>query len=167
MSEKIVDKIEDYLDIHAPSEVLARGEKLFKEKRVESAEINKVTGSANFEVRGTSLYVVVVSGLTEHIKSYCTCPYDWGPVCKHQVAALRHAQEEFGGRKETEKVLALERAISSKTKKDFEAKQKQKAVPKSNLRNSSTPFLITDYQLITNDIIEKYTSNFWYDESGI
>ncbi|RLD50225.1 MAG: hypothetical protein DRJ05_19905, partial [Bacteroidetes bacterium] len=166
MSEKIVDKIEDYLDIHAPSEVLARGEKLFKEKRVESAEINKVTGSANFEVRGTSLYVVVVSGLTEHIKSYCTCPYDWGPVCKHQVAALRHAQEEFGGRKEKERDFTIRDVISQKTGIDSNVKQITKPLPKPNLRNSSTPFLISDYQLITNDLIEQYTSNYWYNDSG-
>jgi SNF2 family DNA or RNA helicase len=163
MSEKIVDRIEDYLDIHAPSQILDRGEKLFKDKKVGSASINKKNGTANFEVRGGSLYIVVVSGLNDYVKSRCTCPYDWGPVCKHQVAALRYLQEEFGGRKEKKNQIS---EIREEIQKYLEKKTpKSKPQPKIELRTSSTPFLISDYQLITQELLQKYTSNYYYSES--
>jgi len=104
MSNTIVDRIDNYIDIYATSEVRSRGENLFNIKRVESAEINKSQGSALFEVRGTSLYTVTVSGLNDYIKSNCNCPYNWGPVCKHQVAALLHLIEEYGGVQKEKKI---------------------------------------------------------------
>jgi hypothetical protein len=167
MSEKIVDRIEDYLDIHAPSEILDRGEKLFKDKKVGSASINKKSGTANFEVRGGSLYIVVVSGLNDYIKSRCTCPYDWGPVCKHQVAALRYLQEEFGGRKEKKNQIEDIRSEINKYLKNEVSKSNPKPIPKPTieLRFSSQPFLISDYQLITLELLQQYTSNYYYSES--
>ncbi|MGB1219661.1 MAG: SNF2-related protein [Flavobacteriales bacterium] len=41
-------------------------------------------------VKGSKLYEVHFYGLESGmISSSCTCPYDWGAVCKHEVAAAR------------------------------------------------------------------------------
>ncbi len=152
----IVEKIEDYLDIHAPSQIIARGESLLKNGAIESAEINKSNGTAFFEIRGTVLYVVVVNNINKSIKSSCNCPYDWGPVCKHQVAALRYIQQQYGG-------------IPEKTAKnnvdDVSGKSstpKPKKIPKPVLRYADSPFLIKDYKLITHDLLEKVGEKLQY-----
>lgn len=155
MNSSIVNRIEDYLDINAPSEIISRGDDLFYDKRIESAEINKSSGSAFFEVRGTSLYVVVVRGLKDVIKSSCNCPYDWGPVCKHQVAALRYIQQEYGGIPGKGKGIPVKDAIK--------ALQKKNRLPKPTLRYSNSTFLIKDYKRITYDLLDKLSADFPYD----
>jgi len=158
MSVNIVDRIEDYLDINVPSEIIDRGDNLFSKKRIESAEINKTTGSGIFEVRGTTLYVVVVKGLNETIKTSCNCPYDWGPVCKHQVAALRYIQEIFGGRPEEKEILTIKDANN--------VTGKIQELPKPVLRYPDNPYVIKDYKRITYDLLDKLTDN-WYDYGNI
>jgi SNF2 family DNA or RNA helicase len=158
MSVNIVDRIEDYLDINVPSEIIDRGDNLFRKKRIESAEINKTTGSGIFEVRGTTLYVVVVKGLNETIKTSCNCPYDWGPVCKHQVAALRYIQEIFGGRPEEKEILTIKDANN--------VTGKIQELPKPVLRYPDNPYVIKDYKRITYDLLDKLTDN-WYDYGNI
>jgi len=37
-------------------------------------------------VEGSELYTVTISGKKGSIQTDCTCPYDWGGVCKHVVA---------------------------------------------------------------------------------
>lgn len=54
-----------------------------------------VIGSEEYEV------TLQLRGDKYH-SSYCTCPYDWGPVCKHQVAvamavATQTGEMDFGG----------------------------------------------------------------------
>lgn len=39
-------------------------------------------------VYGTELYTVTVWEDEEGKKASCTCPYDWGGICKHSVAAM-------------------------------------------------------------------------------
>ena len=39
-------------------------------------------------VEGSELYTVTISGKKGSIQTDCTCPYDWGGVCKHVVAAM-------------------------------------------------------------------------------
>ena len=151
INSSIINRIEDYLDINAPTEIISRGDALFRDKRIESAELNNSTGSAYFEVRGTNLYVVVIKGLKDAIKSSCNCPYDWGPVCKHQVAALRYIQEEYGGIPEKGKIIPTEEAIK--------ALQKKIKIPKPELRYSNNKFLIKDYKLITYDLLDKLSAD--------
>lgn len=46
------------------------------------------------EVAGSSLYdVYVCIKNREIIEHSCTCPYDWGNVCKHVVAVLYHIRD--------------------------------------------------------------------------
>ncbi|RLD61129.1 MAG: hypothetical protein DRI95_14555 [Bacteroidetes bacterium] len=152
MSNTIVDRIYDYIDIYAAFDVRKRGENLFAGEKIESAEINKSQGSALFEVRGTSLYTVSVSGLNDYIKSNCNCPFNWGPVCKHQVAALLYLIEGYGGVQKEKKI------------KDIPPSHKKFKLSRPNLRLSSIPFLIEDYKIITEEFVLKNSSKFPNDK---
>ena len=47
-----------------------------------------VEGSENYEV------IVKVDENNEILMSYCDCPYDYGPVCKHEAAAYYYLREK-------------------------------------------------------------------------
>jgi superfamily II DNA or RNA helicase len=147
MSYSIISRIENYLDIYATSDVRKRGKDLFNANRIHSAQVHKSAGKASFEVQGTYLYNVSINGFNEYIRSECSCPYDWGPVCKHQVAALLYLIDYFGGSKPKEKQV-----------KDIVPKT-VKTAPRVNLRLSTIPFLIEDFKTITPEFVRKHNSN--------
>jgi len=74
--------------------ILSRGLSYYRGKNVVSLEMIEANHYKAF-VAGTQLYEVTLTldddGEVEDI--HCTCPYDWGEHCKHEVAvlyALRH-----------------------------------------------------------------------------
>jgi hypothetical protein len=84
----------DTFEKRIDSTILSRGRSSYRENSVLSLEM---TSSNHYKakVRGTRLYEVTVTldDDREGEDSSCTCPYDWGEHCKHQVAvmyALRH-----------------------------------------------------------------------------
>jgi uncharacterized Zn finger protein len=89
------------------AKIVKRGLNYFKNGDV--AKIEKV-GEEEFNavVFGTSLYEVYVRMTGKKIvKSYCSCPYDWGDTCKHEVAVyyvLRQGKFVDTGKK-TKKIL--------------------------------------------------------------
>jgi superfamily II DNA or RNA helicase len=147
MSDSIISRIENYLDIYATSDVTKKGESMFKANRINSAQVQKSTGNASFEVQGTYLYNVSITGINEYIRSECSCPYEWGPVCKHQVAALLYLIDYFGGSKPKVKSV---KDILPKT---------VKMTPKVSLRLSTIPFLIEDYKTISREFFHKQSLN--------
>ena len=77
-----LDNFEKLVD----SKILGRGKSYFKDSDV--AKVEKVDeGEFNAVVFGTSIYDVYVR-ITENVivESFCSCPYDWGDTCKHEVA---------------------------------------------------------------------------------
>ncbi|MBI3600052.1 MAG: SWIM zinc finger family protein [Nitrospinae bacterium] len=44
--------------------------------------------SYNASVEGSELYKVTISERNGEIMTSCSCPYDWGGICKHVVAAM-------------------------------------------------------------------------------
>lgn len=88
--------------------ILKRGFDYFK-----GGAITHFTESSNgaYEaiVSGTETYTVQLE-VNNHIltKHVCTCPYDWGPVCKHIVAAIFYLKQGD---------LTVEELILSKPKK--------------------------------------------------
>ena len=70
------------------SRILNRGESYFQESAVE--ELVEVGGNKwQAQVDGSELYDVEVEINKNTIDDWsCTCPYDWGPICKHVVATL-------------------------------------------------------------------------------
>jgi superfamily II DNA or RNA helicase len=147
MKDSIIRRIKNYLDIYATSDVKSRGESLFNANRIHSANVQESSGTASFEVQGTNLYSVSVIGLHEYIKAECSCPFDWGPVCKHQVAALHYLLDYFGDSKPKEK--SVRNVVPPSTK----------MTPQVKLRLSTIPFLIEDYKIITSEFLRKHNSN--------
>jgi len=148
MNISIISRIKNYLDIYATADVKKRGEILFGGGSVMTALISKSNETAEFKVQGTYLYNVNVNGLNSYIDSTCSCPFDWGPVCKHQVAALLYLIEHFGGKKSNEpEVVKLKPTVKIK-----------KTKPETRL--SSAPFLLGDFKIITADLVRKHISNF-------
>jgi len=44
-----------------------------------------------FKVRGNHEYDVEIRDLLSgNVETSCTCPYNWGEMCKHEVAALKY-----------------------------------------------------------------------------
>jgi uncharacterized Zn finger protein len=76
------------------STILKRGQRYFRAGQVESLEwLDR--GEYEAEVSGSETYQVFVKFEGERLVEHsCTCPYDWGPYCKHTVAVLYAIREE-------------------------------------------------------------------------
>lgn len=113
------------------AKIIERGLEYYKDGDV--AKVEKVgEGEYNAVVFGTSLYEVYVK-ITDKIivESFCSCPYDWGDTCKHEVAVyykLRSSEFVDTGEK-VSKFLSdlnddtLRRFVSNLLKKDREFRQ--------------------------------------------
>ena len=87
-------KLDDFEDDIDSSVILQRGHAYYREKCVLSLEMVH-TNHYKARVAGTQLYTVTLTLDDEREVEdiACTCPYDWGEYCKHEVAvlyALRH-----------------------------------------------------------------------------
>lgn len=113
------------------SKIVGRGFEYFKDGDV--AKVEKVgEGEYNAVVFGTSLYEVYVK-ITDGIivESFCSCPYDWGDTCKHEVAVYyKLRKSDFADTSsEINEIFdnlhddALRRFVSNLLKKDREFRQ--------------------------------------------
>lgn len=79
---------------HVDEDILKRGLQYFKKGYVTGVdEIS--AGEYEATVEGSETYTVrmeINNGMIE--SSYCSCPYDWGPVCKHEVAVMFYLQQD-------------------------------------------------------------------------
>ena len=83
--------------------IFNRGLKYFKNGHVTSFE-ELSPGEFDAIVEGTEDYTVNLTVLNNNITDYsCTCPYDYGSVCKHIVAVILHLQQEESGMKQPQK----------------------------------------------------------------
>ena len=91
----LYDGIQRFLDDVDPV-ILSRGQDYYRQGYVESIDYDN--GLVTAEVSGSEVepYLVEINfdeyGEVEAWE--CDCPYDWGPVCKHVVAALLAVQAE-------------------------------------------------------------------------
>jgi uncharacterized Zn finger protein len=75
--------------------MVKRGKRYWQNGLVQDLEEIE-TGKWTARVEGTRVYEVDISISDDMITDYnCTCPYDLGPVCKHQVAVLYAIQERL------------------------------------------------------------------------
>ena len=76
-------RLKDYIFRNTESNVRSRANSI----TVKKIDLSKDKESAKARVKGDKLYEVHFYGLqTGMISSSCTCPYEWGNVCKHEVA---------------------------------------------------------------------------------
>ncbi|MDI3534943.1 MAG: hypothetical protein PWQ82_1308 [Thermosediminibacterales bacterium] len=91
----IIDELKSF----AGSKIFHRGVQYYQDGLIEDYAVfvkDTLSGrrySIEACVIGTAVYEVNVEILVENgqvriDELYCTCPYDWGPVCKHEVAVL-------------------------------------------------------------------------------
>jgi SNF2 family DNA or RNA helicase len=90
--------IDQYIRNHADSSIKSRGAKIFSQGSCELNYVDtKAGGEANFKVRsdsGGNKYKVNIRGFSSgKMSSSCSCPYDWGNMCKHEVAALYYLDQ--------------------------------------------------------------------------
>jgi hypothetical protein len=111
--------LEDFEDEIDPI-ILDRGEEYFECKAVES--LTKISPSQwQADVAGTDDYRVEVTIEDGEIIDWdCTCPYDWGPVCKHVVAVLYEIKQAV---EENRTEIHQKIAATSKTKEKSQFEQ--------------------------------------------
>lgn len=111
-----LDNFEQQID----ETILERGLDYFRRGCVTDMED---LGGGDYEatVEGSDTYIVYLHVEGNKVTEYeCDCPYDWGPVCKHTVAALYYLQKELQDEdRKTIKELSRE-------KKESEGKQMEK-----------------------------------------
>lgn len=85
--------------------ILGRGYDYYKDGQIKEM-YQEQDGTYIFEVEGTEDYQVGVRvNDNESITySYCNCPYDYGPVCKHEVAAYFRLRDYLDSENQEERV---------------------------------------------------------------
>lgn len=134
MKEIPINSFEQYID----ETILKRGLRYFKKGLVDEPILNGCN-EYEFIVHGTENYTVKLIIENNILKKYsCTCPYDFGSVCKHIVATLFYLQQD---------VLNIKVSKPS-TKKDNKRKTKNDQVDEI-LENISIEELKTFTKKIT------------------
>jgi len=89
----------DNFELKISPTILKRGEEYFRKNLVSDLEeIND--GSWSAIVEGTDAYSVSINLVNNEIAELnCDCPYDLGPICKHEVAVIYAIKELLSGEK--------------------------------------------------------------------
>lgn len=88
----ITDKkeyIERYIKFRASDKVIVKGKDLYNNGKVNLSYKNDASDAWHFTVEGSKRYSVIIRDLNKgDLNSSCSCPFDWGSICKHTVASL-------------------------------------------------------------------------------
>lgn len=87
-----------YIYTNGTDEVIKRGKKIHASGYVELTDFDDLFGTAQFRIRDdnyATYYKVYVQKFKEpkDLSVRCTCPYNLGDICRHEVAALLQLQE--------------------------------------------------------------------------
>lgn len=86
---KIKDHLARHIAFYSFDKVSSRGRTLYKNDKVVFQNYDGKNDVWKFIVIGSREYHVIIKGVNSlDIKHSCSCPYDWGSLCKHAVAAL-------------------------------------------------------------------------------
>ncbi len=115
-----------------------RGLGYYRNDRVESLIIDEVEQLYKAQVYGSDFYDVEVKLDGEDITySHCSCPYDWGPYCKHEVAvfcAIRDALRLKRPGRRPKLVNFTQIQVTRITAKDKAKEKKEKKAKKNQLK---------------------------------
>ena len=126
--------IKKFIKSNVNKEIEERGEALFHQHKVSLTHYSGGDDLWVFKVIGSKPYQVKISGVDiNNIRTQCSCPYDWGPVCKHTVACLLYVNNKKNP------------PIAEDTKT-------QQPTKTSNYRRTGD-FEITDYKNITREYV--------------
>jgi SNF2 family DNA or RNA helicase len=136
------EHIKRHINFYTSAAVAGRGKRLYENDKVFFDEYTEKNDSWKFTVLGSKKYQVLVKGVnSKNIQTSCTCPFDWGSICKHAVAALHFVSDNLGEQS------ALQY-------------QKQSTVtsPANNGNRKNLGFEIPGYQHIDLDFVKRNTS---------
>ncbi|MGM0437974.1 MAG: SNF2-related protein [Bacillota bacterium] len=98
-------KLLDQLEKNVPKRIFQRGKNYYKQGKIKDYHINytednryeiraRVRGSYNYQI---NIDLKIIED-DLYFNNSCTCPYDWGDVCKHEVAVLyKFLKEDYEG----------------------------------------------------------------------
>lgn len=114
-----IRNFEEYID----KRILDRGYNYYQNGHILDL-YEQQEGTYIFQIEGTSDYQVVVQldNNEKIIYSYCDCPYDYGPMCKHEVSAYFKLQEHLKGEKQENKKRkkqTMEEVLNTLTKEQL------------------------------------------------
>ncbi|MCY7330592.1 MAG: SWIM zinc finger family protein, partial [Saprospiraceae bacterium] len=93
------ERIDSYLSSNATTQSLDNGLYIYRQGKYDLLMLDhKEGGLAIFKVqseRGGDQYTVTIRNFQgkKGLTAACTCPYDWGGLCKHRVAAMMALSE--------------------------------------------------------------------------
>ena len=103
------NKIQTYIDKNANSTIQKRGQNLLKNNAIKDFIIDVNKDEITFLVQGSYVYEINIRNLKGNLKTSCNCPYDWGGICKHEVASLlylkNYLQDNSNNNSENKKEL--------------------------------------------------------------
>jgi len=136
------EHIKRHINFYTSSEVINRGRKLYENDKVFFDEYIEKTDFWKFTVEGSQKYQVLIKGVNnKDIQTSCTCPFDWGSICKHSVAALLFVYDNLG----EQQTLQYQ-------------KQPPTSLPLSKRTGEKFGYEIPDYQHIDIDFVRRNTS---------
>ncbi|MGM0409855.1 MAG: SNF2-related protein [Bacillota bacterium] len=94
-------KLIEQLKNKVPSRIFQRGKKYYKLSKIKDYYLNYIAENKyeiKARVKGNYIYQVKITveivDNSLYFENSCTCPYDWGTICKHEVAVLYQFLEE-------------------------------------------------------------------------
>jgi len=107
--------LSQFLQLADPA-ILDRGRDYFRNGHVISFEEIE-PGEYEAVVEGNDDYIVNITVVNGSLEEYsCTCPYDYGSVCKHIIAAVLYLQKETGEPPDFEKKNKKEKKPAARKK---------------------------------------------------
>ncbi|MCT4613278.1 MAG: SNF2-related protein [Marinifilaceae bacterium] len=94
--KELFELIDRNIEYFSSSQVKARGRKLYELGRVNILSYSEEKDKFHIEVFGSVKYDIIINGLSKRsLTSSCSCPYTWGVMCKHRVAALLELKDSI------------------------------------------------------------------------
>jgi len=100
MENEKKEKLSNFLIKRAEKDVLSRGRSIYSSGGFKVSKLEyHGSGNAEFKVKSdysTQYYVIQIKDfLTPQISTSCTCPYNYGGLCKHRVAAILYILDKM------------------------------------------------------------------------
>ncbi|TAJ09287.1 DEAD/DEAH box helicase [Marinilabiliaceae bacterium JC017] len=96
-NSSIQEYISDYINFYASKDVITRGKAIYKKGNVLLNLYAEDIDTWIFSVKGSNQYKVHIRNLKKlDIDTSCSCPFIWGSLCKHTVAALLYISDLDG-----------------------------------------------------------------------
>ncbi|MDD4109011.1 MAG: SWIM zinc finger domain-containing protein, partial [Prolixibacteraceae bacterium] len=133
------EHIKRHINFYTSAAVEIRGRNLYANEKVVFEDYIEKTDTWKFTVVGSRKYQVLVKGVnSKDIQTTCTCPFDWGSICKHAVAALLFVSDNL-----------------SEQYKLQDKKQSEISLPAKIEIRKNLGFEIPDYKHINTRFVEK------------